>query len=79
MDSSGYNAKYCTHTVMDHSTNDILALVFVDKRNTSLKSTNIEVYGFERVMDFMIGKGLNIKEVVTDAHSSITKLTSEYY
>ena len=76
MDSPGFSAKYCTYTIMDHDTNEILSMVFVDKRNVNLKSTNMEVFGFERAMDFLIG-GVIVKEVVTDAHSTITALISK--
>ena len=78
MDSPGFSAKYCTYTVMEHDSSIILAMVFVDKRDTNLKSTNMETFGFERSLDFMIGQGLIIKEVVTDAHSVIKSIMSKY-
>ena len=77
MDSPGFSAKYCTYTVMEHESSEILCMVFVDKRNTNLKSTNMESYGFERALDFLLGHGVIVKEVVTDAHNVITSLMSQ--
>lgn len=77
MDSPGFSAKYCAYTFMEHESNDILVMIFIDKRLTSLKSSNMEVLGFQRGMDYLISNGVHISEVVTDAHSSITKLMSK--
>ena len=56
MDSPGFSAKYFTYTITDNDTNDILALLFIDKRQSNLKSPNMENLGFERAMDFLIGR-----------------------
>ena len=53
-------------------------MVFIDKRNTNFKSANMESTGFKKVLDFLIGEGLNIAEVVTDAHSVIARLMSKF-
>ena len=66
------------HTFMEYHSNDILVMVFVDKRNTNFKSANMESAAFEKTLDFLIGEGLNIAEVVTDAHSVITRLMSKF-
>ena len=50
MDSPDFSAKYCTYTFMEYHSNDILVMVFVDKGNTSFKSTNMESAGFEKVL-----------------------------
>ena len=63
---------------MEYHSNDILVMVFVDKRNTNFKSANMETAAFEKTLDFLIGEGLNIAEVVTDAHSVITRLMSKF-
>lgn len=77
MDSPGFSAKYCTYTFMEYGSGDILIMVFIDKRSTDLKSTNMEVLGFERALDYLLGEGLKVLEVVTDAQSSIGKLMSK--
>ena len=78
MDNPGFSVTYCTYTFMEYHSNDILVMVFIDKRNTNFKSTNMESAGFKKVLDFLIGEGLNIAEVVTDAHSVIVRLMSKF-
>ena len=46
-------------------------MIFVDKRNINFESTNMERAGFEKALDFLISKRLNIAEVVNGAHSII--------
>ena len=65
--------------MMEHSSLDILAVVIVDKRETNLKSTNMERHGFKKAMEMLIAHGINIKEVVTDQHSGIIGLMSKLY
>ena len=55
MDSPAFCAKYCTYTFMEYGTSDILVMVSVDKRQTSLKSTTMETLGFEKGLDFLTG------------------------
>ena len=76
MDSPGFSAKFCTYTLMEYESNDILVMVTIDKRNADLKSTNMEIIGFEKCMDYLIGRGLDLSEVVTDAHGAIATFTS---
>ena len=78
MDNPGFSVKYCTYTFMEYHSNDILVMVFIDKRNTNFKSSNMESAGFKKAIDFLIGEGLNIAEVVTDAHSVIARLMSKF-
>ena len=77
MDSPGYCAKYCTYTLMEYSSKEILDIVVIDKREADLKSPTMEVKGFTRLMSKLIQAGLNIVEVVTDAHLQITSTMSE--
>ena len=76
MNSPSFPAKYCTYTLMDYYSNDVLVLVFVNKRNTNFKSNNIGSAGFKKALDFFIGEELNIAEVITDIHLVIARLTS---
>ena len=41
MDSPGFSAKCWTYTFIEYHSNDILVMVFVDKRNTNFKSANM--------------------------------------
>ena len=56
----------------------MLGIVFVDERNTNFNSINMESACFEKAFDFLTGEGLNIAEVVTDAHSAIARLMSKF-
>ena len=53
-------------------------MVFVEKRNTNFKSTNMESAGFKKTFGFLIGEGLNIAEIATDAHSVTARLPSKF-
>ena len=73
MDSPGFSAKFCTYVGMCKESRDILYLKVVDKRETSLKSTNMEKEGLVRSMDSMEKSGVTVKEVVTDPKSLNTR------
>lgn len=53
-------------------------MAVVDKRETGLKSGNMEKLGFERALINLIDKGVNVAEVVTDQHIQIASLMSKY-
>ncbi|XP_070571769.1 uncharacterized protein [Ptychodera flava] len=77
MDSPGYSAQYCSYTFMENSTKDILSLTTLDKRFTEKKSTNLEKACFKQGIEELQDKGLQISEVVTDAHPQIGAEMSE--
>lgn len=62
---------------MDYDTNDILDVRILDKRQTELNSVVMEKMAFSQMLDFLKTKGLNVTEVVTDAHVQITALLSK--
>ena len=62
---------------MDQSDKDILALEIVDKRECILKSSLLEVTGFRKAMRDLDNAGVNVVEVVTDAHPQISKVMSK--
>ncbi|XP_063405831.1 uncharacterized protein LOC134689792 [Mytilus trossulus] len=74
MDSPGHCAQYCTYTFMEMETKRILCIITMDKRMTEGKSTSLEKGCFEKGLKIMTDAGLNIKEVVTDAHPQIGAL-----
>ena len=78
MENPGFSAEYCMYTFMEYHSNDTLVMIFVDKRNINFKSTNMESAGFEKALDFLISKRLNIAEVVNGAHSIILRLMSMF-
>lgn len=77
MDSPGHSAQYCTYTFMENSTHKILHIVVMDKRMTGGKSAVLEKACFQKGMQFLLGKGLRISEVVTDAHVQVEALMSK--
>ena len=65
------------YTVVEQETMNIVAFLVVDKRRTKLVSTNMEVEAFKIIFKHLLEKGMNVVEVVTDAHSSVTKWLSK--
>ena len=76
MDSQGYCAKYCTYSFIEYDTKEILDVVLIDKRETQLKSLNMEVEGFIRLLNSLIEAAIIIEEIVTEAHPQITSQMS---
>jgi hypothetical protein len=78
MDSPGYCAKYCTYTMLDYNTKDILDVVIVAKTEVGGKSGCMEAKAFKRVIDNLTGAGIKVKEVITDAHPHVGAIMSKY-
>ncbi|XP_071489552.1 uncharacterized protein, partial [Diadema antillarum] len=72
-DSPGHSAQYLTYTFMDHQTLDVIHIEFMDKREVSMKSPVMEAKAFVQGLVAIRQKGLEVAEVITDAHSSIAK------
>ena len=79
MDNPGHCAKYCTYTVMENETKKIISVKILDKRETEGKSVNLEKAGFVRCLEEIQNKGLNVSEIVTDAHLQIGVLMSKHF
>lgn len=77
MDSPGHNATFCTVTFMDHDTHEIVHSRTIDKRQTGKVSARMEAFGIEQSIDYLLGKGLDISEVVTDQHLQVTSNMSK--
>ena len=78
MDSPGFSAQFCSYVSIDNNTKKIVSMLTLDKRETEKKSPCLEKEGFVRSMAAMEQKGLNVVEVVTDAHMSIAAVMSKY-
>ncbi|PIK62610.1 hypothetical protein BSL78_00506 [Apostichopus japonicus] len=76
-DSPGHCAQYCTYSVMDYETCDILDIQVVDKREADLKSTNMEKIAFLRALETLEKSDVKVEEVVTDAHPQIKSYLSK--
>lgn len=79
MDSPGHSAKFCTYTVMNQSDKVILAMEVVDKRETGLKSCLMEAKGFAKAMESIKTEGVQLKEIITDAHPQISSIMSKLH
>ena len=64
-DSSGKSAKFCTYSIKDSETNQILRFENIDKREVGLRSPNKEREGMTRCLDFVISKGIKVGELIT--------------
>ena len=78
MDSPGFSAEYCTYTMMDVETREILDIQIVNKRELQLNSVIMEKEGCRRGLDSLKAEKLNISELVTDAHIQIRAMMSKY-
>ena len=76
MDSPGFSAKYCAYILMDHYLDIITNLEVVYKRKAGGTSTVMEKMALKRLMERVIEK-LRMKEVVTEASSTIMKFLRE--
>lgn len=79
MDSPGHCAQYCTYTFMENDSKKIISVKTMDKRETERKSANLETLGFIRGMQDVRERGLQVKEVVTDAHLQIGAMMSKFH
>lgn len=73
-DSPGNSAKFCSYSMMDISTSKVLHVETIDKREVQLQSSNMEMEGVKRALDFLLtklDKSVQIEEIITDASSSV--------
>ena len=58
---------------MDHETLDVIHVEFMDKREADMKSPVMETRAFVKGLKEIKDKGLQVTEIITDAHASIRK------
>ncbi len=73
MDSPGYCAQYCTYTVMENESRNIISIATVDKRQTRRNSVVMEKKAFVDSMTQLLTE-LKVVEVCMDAHVQISSL-----
>ncbi|XP_063956776.1 uncharacterized protein LOC129269419 isoform X1 [Lytechinus pictus] len=78
-DSPGFSAQYCTYTLLDEESKDIVHVEFMDKREAGDKSPNMEPLALERALEAVKAKGVSLSELVTDAHSTIAGMIKRDY
>lgn len=77
-DSPGSSAKFCTYSLMDNETGQILHVETVDKREVNLQSPNMEREALRRCLQFLTSQNITVTELVTDASSAIRKMLGYY-
>jgi len=76
MDSPGHTAEYCTYTMIDNETKNIMDVQIINKRETAFNSVRMEKEGCQRSLDYLKEK-ISISELATDAHSQIKPMMSK--
>lgn len=76
MDSPGFCAQYCTYSIMENQTKQIIAIENIDKRETNRNSVVMEKEGFIRACDRLCQE-VTLTEVCTDASTQISALFSK--
>lgn len=77
-DSPGFNAKYCTYSLLDMETQEIVAFVNIKVTETG-SSSKMEVEGFRRCMTYLFEKGFKIELLATDRHVQIRSLVTKEF
>lgn len=77
-DSPGKSAKYCTYSMVENQDNLIMHTVTLNKRHAQLKSPNMERMALVNCLQYIIDKGVNVTEVITDASTSVTSDLCKY-
>lgn len=77
-DSPGFNAKYCTYSLLDMETQEIVPFVNIKVTETG-SSSKMEVEGFRRCMTYLIEKGFKIELLATDRHVQIRSLVTKEF
>ena len=78
MDSPGHSATYCTYTLIEHESKDILASIIMDKRHTKDgKSTSMEKEALIQGLKVIQDSGVIIEELVTDGSITIAAMMSK--
>ena len=68
---------YCTYTLMDHDTKEIVYMVIVDKRETKGNSPVMEREALRRALLACKENGIPVVELVTDGNASVAAMMRE--
>ena len=79
-DSPGSSAKYCAYSLMEQTTGHIVHCEIIDKRETGLKSPNMERLGLQRSLQRLKAvSDMHIAELTTDASLAIISTMGKSY
>ena len=70
---SGHTAKNQSYTVMDYESGYLVEFAVLDKRETSLISSRMELFGLIRCLHKLITFGLKVSKICTDQHVMVCK------
>ena len=79
MDSPGHCAQYCTYTLIEYESKDIVACEIINKRETDLKSTSMEKKGLKRALQSLKDSGIIVKEICTDASTTVAAFIGMHF
>lgn len=77
MSSPGGSATYCTYTVMDNDSKEILSVVNTDNMQTQQNSVILEKEAFIQTIA-KLKQEIHIQEVCTDGHRQVSALFSMF-
>ena len=77
MDSPGHTAQYCSYTFMENNTDNLVHNNHGQTNDRTRKSTNLEKACLIKGLQFLLQNGLNVVEVITDAHVQIAVLINK--
>ena len=69
----GHTAKNQSYTMIDYATGYIVAICVMDKRETALVSSTMELHGMIRCVHEVLSAGLEVNKVCTDQHVMVCK------
>ena len=72
-DSPGHNAKYCTYSVMEQESSQILHFHITSVEETDGKSNLMEKQALVRVLEKLSQENVSIESLTTDRHPQIRK------
>ena len=78
-DSPGFCAQYYTYTLLNHESKEVVDVEFLDKRQANDKSTTMEPMALIKALNKIKHLGLSVKELVTDAHPTISAILSMFF
>jgi len=76
-DSPGFSAKFCTYSLMDCETNEIIDFCVIQKGQ---HSGELETQSCRQVMQVLVDEnGIKVDDFVTDRHAGIGKMMRELF
>ena len=77
-DFPGFNATYCTYTLMNEKSDQIIDF-FVTHVTDAKNSQNMELYGLKNLLEEMTKLGINIDTLTTDQHKQVRCFLQKSY